>query len=141
MKIKSTFAKHRHKTEFRQSVDFETYMHESGPVTVIYMVRYNNVEFVFGVPAEGNENRAKESAFFEIRHRDWKGTEYYYLDRSELLDWVFGFSKLAYFNINEMGEKNDKKNRVGVHGNKRKRETIKQKEPVKEAGCQTVKAG
>jgi hypothetical protein len=96
-RITDKFRKHGFKKDkLVKTNGYIKYRHKTGMINVLYMCRYPNVEYVFGIPARGHKYYKDEWAFFEIRGKDREDNWWCLIDKNEMLDWACGFSKLAY---------------------------------------------
>lgn len=90
---KKRFKKVSHKTKL-------TYLSGRDEIDVLLWARYPEYDFIFGVPAKGNDLHGLETGFFQFRDtREKKVWSGFYLDREELDDFVNGFNLISKFNV------------------------------------------
>ena len=97
MNIPIVTKRHNKKDGFYKSKSFIKYKHRTGRINVIFWARYNNVEYIFGIPHKTNKYYKQEKAFFEIRVIGRKETDWFYFDKHELEDITNGFNKISYY--------------------------------------------
>jgi hypothetical protein len=97
MKIPLIPERHNEKSGVYNFSKSPIYKHKTGKINMRYWARYNNVEYLFGIPHKTNQYFKQEKAFFEIRIIGRVINNWFYFDKSELNDIQQGFTKIKEY--------------------------------------------